>query len=95
MLSCAADPARSLRNKRVGGYGADVYEREEGMFFNDRSTDILQDDTWAVLESLPNVIMTAHQAFFTAEALQEISNTVSENIISFVTAPEQSTPSKL
>jgi D-lactate dehydrogenase len=53
--------------------GIDVYEQEEQLFFKDLSADIIQDDTIQRLMSFPNVLVTAHQAFFTDEALTQIA----------------------
>ncbi|RYZ57060.1 MAG: 2-hydroxyacid dehydrogenase, partial [Chitinophagaceae bacterium] len=59
----------------VGSLGIDVYEQEEHLFFHDRSGDIIEDDTIQRLMSFPNVLVTAHQAFFTKEALDQIAET--------------------
>jgi D-lactate dehydrogenase len=63
----------ALKCRRLGGVGLDVYEEEEGLFFEDLSGQILQDDDLARLLTFPNVLITAHQAFLTQEALSEIA----------------------
>lgn len=63
----------SLRNKHLGYLGIDVYEQEEGVFFNDLSEHIIEDDVLARLMTFPNVIITGHQGFFTWEALHQIA----------------------
>ena len=74
------DVIRSLKNREVGYLGIDVYEQEEKLFFRDRSEEILQDDQIARLMSFPNVLITAHQAFFTREALAQIASTTLTNL---------------
>jgi D-lactate dehydrogenase len=58
----------------------DVYEEEEGVFFEDLSGQVLQDDDLARLLTFPNVLVTAHQAFLTHEALVDISRTTAANL---------------
>lgn len=70
----------ALITKQVAGAGLDVYEEEEGYFFEDLSNDILDDEHLARLLSLPNVLVTSHQAFFTEEATREIARVTMENI---------------
>jgi len=60
-----------------------VYEEESEFFFEDNSGHIMQDDTLARLISMPNVIVTSHQAFLTEEALSNIAETTAENLVSF------------
>jgi D-lactate dehydrogenase len=62
----------------------DVYEEEEGIFFEDLSGEVLHDDELARLLSFPNVLVTAHQAFLTHEALSEIARITVENVLRFV-----------
>jgi D-lactate dehydrogenase len=69
----------------VGGVALDVYEEEEGIFFEDLSGEILHDDELARLLTFPNVLVTAHQAFFTHEALSEIARVTVENIRRLIT----------
>ena len=73
----------ALRSKKLGYLGIDVYEQEEGVFFNNLQEQIIDDDTLGLLMSFPNVLVTAHQAFFTREALDEITRTTVENIEDF------------
>lgn len=65
----------ALKSGRIGALGIDVYEQEEQLFFHDRSGDIIEDDAIQRLMSFPNVLVTAHQAFFTREALDQIADT--------------------
>ena len=74
---------QALRTGKLGFLGIDVYEQEEGVFFNNLQELIIDDDTLARLMSFPNVLVTAHQAFFTREALDEITKTTIENIRDF------------
>ncbi|MBN9296937.1 MAG: 2-hydroxyacid dehydrogenase [Filimonas sp.] len=69
-----------LKSGKIGYLGIDVYEQEEKLFFRDLSADIIQDDTIQRLMSFPNVLVTAHQAFFTGEALTQIALTTLKNI---------------
>ena len=70
----------ALKTAQIGALGIDVYEQEEKLFFRDLSTDIIQDDMIQRLMSFPNVLITAHQAFFTEEALSEIATITLQNI---------------
>ena len=70
----------ALKSGRLGGVGLDVYEEEEGVFFEDLSGTILQDDELARLLTFPNVLITAHQAFLTHEALSEIARVSVTNL---------------
>jgi D-lactate dehydrogenase len=60
-----------------------VYEEESDLFFEDYSGHIVEDDTLARLISMPNVIVTSHQAFLTEEALSNIAQTTVENLVTF------------
>jgi D-lactate dehydrogenase len=73
----------AIKAGTVGALGIDVYEREEGLFFQDLSNEIIQDDTFQLLQSFPNVIITAHQGFFTSNALKNIAETTLANIADF------------
>jgi len=73
----------ALKSGQVGGAGLDVYEEETGVFFHDLSGQVLQDDVLARLISLPNVLITSHQAFLTHEALANIARTTLETISAF------------
>ena len=64
-----------LKSRRIGYLGLDVYEQEETLFFNDLSEKIIDDDDIMRLLSFPNVLVTAHQGFFTTEAMTEIAKT--------------------
>ena len=77
------DVINSLKENHLGYLGIDVYEQEEKLFFKDLSETIIQDDIIARLVSFPNVLITAHQAFFTFEALNEIASTTLQNITDF------------
>lgn len=73
----------ALKKKHIGGAGLDVYEFESELFFTDRSAEIIQDDIIARLTSFPNVLITSHQGFLTAEALTQIAETTLNNILDF------------
>lgn len=73
----------ALKSGRLGGVALDVYEEEEGVFFEDLSGQILQDDDLARLLTFPNVLITAHQAFLTHEALSEIARVTVTNLNAF------------
>ena len=73
----------ALKTGRLGGVALDVYEEEEGLFFEDHSGDILQDDELSRLLTFPNVLITAHQAFLTQEALSEIARVTTANLVRF------------
>ena len=70
----------ALKTGRLGGVALDVYEEEEGVFFEDLSGQILHDDDLARLLTFPNVLITAHQAFLTREALSEIARVTVANL---------------
>lgn len=70
----------ALKSARLGYLGIDVYEQEEKLFFRDLSADIIQDDTIARLMSFSNVLVTAHQGFFTREALTQIALVTLQNV---------------
>ena len=82
-LISGLDLLNALKDRQVGAVCLDVYEEESDLFFNDRSGHILNDDILARLISMPNVIVTSHQAFLTTEALMNIAETTSQNIIDF------------
>ena len=75
----------AIKTRKVGAAGLDVYEEEAEFFYEDFSNEIIQDDTLARLISLPNVIVTSHQAFLTKEALSNIAQTTLENVNSYFT----------
>lgn len=72
-----------LKSGKIGYLGLDVYEEEGDLFFEDLSDQLIQDDVFARLLTFPNVLITAHQAFFTAEALQAIAETTIANLTAF------------
>ncbi|MGE0702342.1 MAG: 2-hydroxyacid dehydrogenase [Vicinamibacterales bacterium] len=73
----------ALKSGHIGYLGIDVYEEEEHLFFEDRSLAVLQDDVFARLLTFPNVIVTAHQAFFTHEALTAIAEATLDSVSAF------------
>jgi D-lactate dehydrogenase len=74
------DVIAALRSKHLGYLGIDVYAEEEKLFFRDLSEHIIDDEKIMQLSTFPNVLITAHQAFLTKEALTEIAHTTMENI---------------
>ena len=70
-----------IKSRKVGAACLDVYEEESDHFFEDKSGHILDDDTLARLISMPNVIVTSHQAFLTEEALSNIAETTVQNLV--------------
>lgn len=72
-----------IKSRKVGAACLDVYEEEADIFFEDRSGHILNDEILARLISMPNVIVTSHQAFLTEEALNNIAETTVNNILSY------------
>lgn len=81
---------RGLRSKKIGAAALDVYEEEAGLFFEDKSNTILDDENeiLTLLIAMPNVIVTSHQAFLTEEALQNIACTTLTNVREFMTGKE-------
>jgi D-lactate dehydrogenase len=71
----------ALKHGQLGGLAIDVYEEEEGLFFEDLSDTVLQDDEFSRLLVFPNVLITAHQAFLTREALGEIARVTVDNLV--------------
>lgn len=72
-----------IKTRKIGAACLDVYEEESDLFFRDVSGHILEDDVLARLISMPNVILTSHQAFLTEEALDGIATTTVNNILTF------------
>ena len=72
-----------IKSRKVGAACLDVYEEESELFFEDFSGHIVEDDILARLISMPNVIVSSHQAFLTEEALSNIAETTVDNIVSF------------
>lgn len=92
------DMIAGIKSGQVGYFGTDVYEEEADLFFEDLSGTVIQDDTFQLLQSFPNVVVTAHQAFFTRNALSAIAETTLSNLSDLeqtgkcanaVTAPEK------
>jgi D-lactate dehydrogenase len=73
----------ALKSGKVGYLGLDVYEEEAALFFEDRSDSVIGDDVFSRLLTFPNVLVTAHQGFFTAQALQNIATTTIANLTAF------------
>lgn len=88
LLINSEDLIEGLKSQQVGFAGLDVYEEEANYFFKDKSDRIIEDDTLARLLSFNNVIMTSHQAFFTAEATDNIAITTLENIQAYIQGQE-------
>lgn len=80
----AEDLLKGLKSRKVGAACLDVYEDESNVFYQDISGHILDDDRLARLLSMPNVIVTSHQAFLTEEALNNIAETTLNNAVNFV-----------
>ena len=72
-----------LKSGRIGALGLDVYEEETELFSHDLSGQIIQDDVFSRLLSFPNVIVTAHQGYFTVDALQQISTATLLSVADF------------
>ncbi|MDJ0508512.1 MAG: 2-hydroxyacid dehydrogenase [Crocosphaera sp.] len=70
----------AIKTGKIGYVGLDVYEEEDELFFEDYSDSVIKDDTFQLLQSFQNVVITAHQAFFTRDALSAISETTIANI---------------
>ena len=83
MLIRTEDLIEGLKSGRVGAAGLDVYEEEAGYFYEDTSDRVMDDDMLARLLSFRNVIVTSHQAFFTREAVDNITRTTMENLAAF------------
>jgi D-lactate dehydrogenase len=74
---------KALKSGHIGALGIDVYEQEETLFFRNLSENIIEDDTIARLTTFPNVLITAHQGFFTREAMDQIAHTTLSNLQAF------------
>lgn len=72
-----------IKSGKIGYLGIDVYEQEDDLFFEDLSDTVIQDEDFQLLQSFPNVVITAHQAFFTRDALEDITSTTIENLSDF------------
>jgi D-lactate dehydrogenase len=73
-----------LRAGRFTGVGLDVYEAEEGLFSFDKSLEFVDDDTLARLVTFPNVLVTGHQAYYTADAVGQIAHTTASNVVDYL-----------
>lgn len=80
----SADLVEGLKEKKIGAAGLDVYEEEEEYFFEDKSTQVIEDDILGRLLSFHNVLITSHQAYFTEEAVEAITKTTLQNIQDFL-----------
>lgn len=76
----ALDAMEALKSGQLGSLGLDVYENEKELFFEDKSSEIIQDDVFRRLSACHNVIFTGHQAFLTEEALSAIAHTTLTNV---------------
>lgn len=74
---------KGLKKGKIGYLGIDVYEQEENLFFKDLSERVILDDKILRLMSFPNVLVTAHQAYFTDNALNQIARTTIDNLTDF------------
>jgi D-lactate dehydrogenase len=72
-----------LKDGTIGNLAIDVYEEEGDLFFEDLSDQVIHDDVFSRLLTFPNVFITAHQAFFTEEALRNIADTTLGNVTAF------------
>jgi D-lactate dehydrogenase len=78
----------ALKSHQIGYLGIDVYEQEDKLFFRDLSANIIEDDTIQRLMSFPNVLVTAHQAFFTEQALKQIASVTLKNVSNVMNGKE-------
>ena len=74
---------KGITDRIIGDACLDVYEEEGELFYEDKSGHIMNDDTLLKLIAMPNVIITSHQAFLTHEALENIADTTTQNIVNF------------
>lgn len=79
----ASAAIEGIKSGKIGYLGLDVYEEEEGIFFEDHSSRLMLDDQLARLIFFPNVLVTSHMAFFTKDALEMISRVTLDNITQF------------
>ncbi|MGX9459916.1 2-hydroxyacid dehydrogenase [Shewanella sp. A14] len=84
----AFDAMEALKDGQIGSLGLDVYENEKGLFFEDKSNEIIQDDIFRRLSACHNVIFTGHQAFLTEEALNAIASTTLTNVTKLMSGEE-------
>jgi D-lactate dehydrogenase len=74
---------KGLKEGRIGYLGLDVYEEEQELFFENLTDRVIQDDVFTRLLTFPNVLVTAHQAFFTQTALEQIARVTMANLTAF------------
>ena len=74
---------KALKSGQLSALGIDVYEQEETLFFRDLSATIVEDDLITRLMSFPNVLISAHQGFFTVEAMDQIAQVTLNNLREF------------
>lgn len=79
----AQDAIEALKQGKIGALGLDVYEEESELFFEDKSNEVITDDTFRRLSACHNVLFTGHQAFLTREALLSIAGTTLNNAKAF------------
>ncbi len=77
-----------LKRKKIGSLAIDVYEFEDDFFYEDRSDQVIHDDTLMRLLTFPNVVVTSHQAYFTEEAMKNISESVLKSLEQYATGAE-------
>lgn len=77
-----------LKSRKIGYLGLDVYEQEADLFFENLSEQMIEDEIFKRLLTFPNVLITGHQAFFTKEAVQEICQITSDNLLAFASNTE-------
>jgi D-lactate dehydrogenase len=77
---------KSVESRHTGAVGLDVYEEEEHIFYKNLSEQIIADETFMLLLTFPNVVVTGHQAYFTREAIVQIAETTIQNITDFLNA---------
>ena len=75
---------QGLKSKQIGGLAIDVYEGEGSLFYDDHSSDVIEDDILMRLMTFPNVLVSGHQAFFTEEALDEIATCSLRNLSEWI-----------
>ena len=78
----------ALKRKHLGGLAIDVYDSEEGLFFQNHEGEILDDEVISRLMTFPNVLITGHQGFFTKESLSEIASVTIDNLKCFAEGRE-------
>ena len=91
----AEDLLMQIKARKVGFACLDVYEEESNIFFQDKSGHILDDDTLRSLISMPNVLITSHQAFLTEEALMNIADTTTNNVLDYFIEKDDRNPNEV